>query len=470
MEPLEPELVDRAAAFLGRETGMTFTSARRSTLERALSHVMADGSITATDDLASLLDRDTALYARLVSLVRIGETYFFRHPEQLDVLARRVLGPLIARRAQAGSSVSIWSAGCSTGEEAYTLAILAQEIAARHPGAVIRLAGTDIDETSLQVAREGTYRHWSFRSDLGERQQWFLADGDGSRIHPDIAAMVTFSIDNLATADAGAPPGLPGPPDVIVCRNVTMYLSDEVRRRAAERFWRVLAPGGWLTLAPVELSSSVYSTFEAVREEGQTFYRRTEHARAAQVAGDAAGQPPIRDDGSGGVRRRGHRLPAHRLPAHRPPVHGRATHGRASTRPATRSAVAGRDDPLTAARSLADEGRLPEARAAAEQAARAQPGNRDAYLLLASIAEGQDDLAAAVTVLRRALYLERADPVVQLRLGLLEWRLGRMPQARSRIRTAVALVADMDGDRELDPQSGLTVGRLRDAAGLLGHG
>ena len=122
---------------------------------------------------------------------------------------------------------------------------------------------------------------------------------------------------------------------------------------------------------------------------------------------------------------------------------------------------------MITARRLADQGLLGEARREIELAVHEDSRDRPRYLLLASIADAQDDLTAAVAALRRAVYLDRADAAAQFRLGLLEWRIGRKRGARARFATAVALVADRVDDEALDQASELTVGRLRETAKLL---
>lgn len=459
-DTIDTAVLDSAVALLTATTGLTFPGGRRITLQRALRAVALEAELPGVETLVDRLDRDESLLARVVSLVRIGETYFFRHPEQLAVVSRRILPSLVAAAASAGGrrTVDIWSAGCSTGEEAYSLAILAAEHGGASTDRQVRVAATDIDAEALGVAAAATYGRWSFRSDLGDRTRWFESDGRLRRVRREIIEQVTFSLDNLAGDDLAPPAGASGRFGLIVCRNVTMYLSSEARRRVAARFLQLLAPGGWLIVAPVELSHQVYAGFEAVTLDGLTFYRRASHDGPGRRPPRRAELPPLGLSSSGSQHT-----------AERPALRSTRTRPRPA-RAATRPGRPPAPDQLAVARSLADLGRLPEARRAVDLAVRERPLDRQAHLLLALVADAEDDLAGAAGALRRAVYLDRSDANAQFRLGLVEWRLGRIAQARARLATAVRLVDGHDDDRLLDGASDLTVARLRSTAKMLGNG
>ena len=463
-QPPQAEAIDdaslrRVSERLTAATGLTFPRSRQAGLRRALGTAMLETPYANPDALLDELDRQPELLDRLISLVTIGETYFFRHPDQFEALSRHVVPNLI--RAREGSShrvIRAWSAGCSTGEEAYSLAIVIRETLADQAGWQVRVVGTDIDRDALRRAADGRYGRWSFRDELGSRAAWFVTDGSSRSVRSSIAQDVEFAVDNLALDD-GPPPALGGPADLIVCRNVTIYLSSEARRRIARRFLRALAPGGWLVVAPVELSSSIYHDFEAITLDGLTAYRRP----VAPATEPRAAVEPSRSPGI--VQARSVSPTKDLSPA---PSVARPAQSRALPTDAPRS----RPDPaarLAAAARLADGGRLPEARREAELAIREDPRNGKACLLLASIADAQGDLPAAAAALRRSVYLDRTDASAQFQLGLLEWRLGRQRSARARLRTALDLVVELPDEAAVSVGTDLTVGRLRNTIKLLGH-
>lgn len=472
----------RASAILGlvadrltAETGLAFPGSRRANLRRALATVASEAALVDNHSILDQLDRQPRLLARLISQVTIGETYFFRHPEQLDIVSRRILPSLIAEGTDDGApAIRAWCAGCSTGEEAYTLAILAGEALDSHRGLEFRVVATDIDHDAVRRAKAASYGRWSFRTEIGDRGRWFEVDGERRRVRRSVADAVTFSTDNLNLADAGAPAGLDGPPNLILCRNVTMYFSVEARKRVADRFLRALAPGGWLVVAPVELSSSVYAAFETVVLDGLTFYRRPPLGAARRRAEDllawrgatlARPVPALRPHGSSPAA--GPAVPESRTAkAHAPP-----SPPAPGCRPRLTPSPA--PDPverLAMAHRFADQGLMAEAQRESDLATREDPHGRRGYLLQASIADAQDDLKAAAAALRRALYLDRTDAAAQFRLGLIEWRMGRKRHARARLASAVELVAGQDEAAMLDADSDLTVGRLRSTAEMLADG
>jgi chemotaxis protein methyltransferase CheR len=462
-------VLNHAAALLTATTGLTFPGGRRTTLRRALGTLTVESDLPDTEILLDALDRDPRLRARLVSLVRIGETSFFRHPEQLDVISRRIL-PMLAdapSTSERSIIINIWSAGCSTGEEAYTLAILAAETFGPDAARVVRVAATDIDQEALRVAQAGAYGRWAFRTPLAAMAPYFDDDGRARRVRPSVAGLVTFSRDNLTREGAGLPPGLTGPPGLILCRNVTMYLSPDARRQVAARFLRLLAPGGWLVVAPVELSRSVYSGFESMTLDGHTIYRRPlETATGRRI--------PARADRPAVVERPVPAPPVRAPAAARLGVSAAPPRRRAASpvvrKPIWEGGPIGAADRFAATRTLADQGRLEEAWLLAEHAVRERPYDREGYLLVASIAEARDDLADASAALRRAIYLDRTDAVAVFRLGLLEWRLGHTRRATARLHRAVRLVDGRDDEALLDATSDLTVARLRSTVGMFGHG
>lgn len=461
-------VLDEAASLLTEATGITFPSGRRSSLRRALARLAAESGAASADHVLVALGREPGLMTRLISLVRVGETYFFRHPEQLAVIARHIL-PTLAASTPAGRppAIDIWSAGCSTGEEAYSLAIIAAEAFPAEHGPAVRIAATDIDPHAVRVAEAGTYGRWSFRSPLGDLERWFEGDGRNRRVLPAIRSRVTFSRDNLADSSAALPPGLGAAPGVIVCRNVLMYLSPDARRRVAARFLRLLAPGGWLIVAPVELSGELYPGFEPVVLETSTVYRRpltsarsrsVTHTAAKTVVGPSRSGPAGAENADAAALPPGDRSAAATSPA-------------VVMRPARRDTASGARDPhsLAVIRALADRGNLDDAWRLAALAVRAQPSDGEAQHLLATIAEARNDLADAAAALRRAIYLDRADAAAHFRLGLIEWRQGHVRQATKRLARAVRLVEGLDDETLLDGSPDLTAARVRTTAAMMRH-
>lgn len=204
----------------------------------------------------------------LVEVVRVGETRFFRHRPQVDALLDVVVP---AWRARGERSPRVWSAGCATGEEAYTLALVLGRALPR-PSFTPAILGTDVSAEALAAARRGVYPAQVIE---GVPERWrdgLVVDGDVARVRPEIAALVTFEQQNLADAD------LPRGFDLVWCRNVLIYFGPEARRRVLEKIVAALNPGGFLFVGYSETLRDV-AGLRAVRHEGQVLWQKAAPAQ-----------------------------------------------------------------------------------------------------------------------------------------------------------------------------------------------
>lgn len=219
-------------------------------------------------------DRE-AVRGRLLARITNNESYFFREPNQLDVLRDGLLDRIAREARAAGREPRILSVGCASGEEPYTLAIVAREQLGR--GAPLELTGVDVDIEALERARAATYRAHAFRGlDEPTRDRWFRPTGDGSdrwRLIDEIRATARFQQGNLVEPDW--PEGLPGQ-DIVFCRNLLIYFDQAALVRAAENLYRVVRPGGFLFLGHAESLTRVPTRFVPERRPGAVFYSRPE--------------------------------------------------------------------------------------------------------------------------------------------------------------------------------------------------
>jgi chemotaxis protein methyltransferase CheR len=201
------------------------------------------------------------VWQRLIHAVTIGETYFFSNSPQLEALRMEVFPALINERRKAGIlQLRIWSAGCATGEEPYSIAIMLRELLPDIEAWNISLLATDINVNFLQEARAGLYRNKSFRNETPEvvRERWFISGENDFQIKPIIQKMVSFRHLNLITDDYPSYDSSTMHMDVILCRNVTIYFSSDTTRQVASRFYRALNHNGWLVVGHSEQRADVY--------------------------------------------------------------------------------------------------------------------------------------------------------------------------------------------------------------------
>ncbi|MFT3927256.1 MAG: protein-glutamate O-methyltransferase CheR [Myxococcales bacterium] len=206
---------------------------------------------------------------RAIDALTTNETYLFREEYQLRAFQHEVL-PLLHERGVRQKRLSIWSAGCSTGEEVYTLAILIRE-SRMFEGWDVRVIGNDISRRVLQVARRATYGNSSFRSMPSSYQEYFSESPDGRTVRADIRAMCNFAHLNLLDA---ARYSVIGAVDAVFCRNVLIYFDTASRRKVIEGFYERLQPGGFLFLGHSESLLNVSTAFELVHLSSDLVYRR----------------------------------------------------------------------------------------------------------------------------------------------------------------------------------------------------
>lgn len=238
------------AGLLEARTGQQLTMSRRWRIETALSALLRERGISTLDELITILvmGKEPSLSQKVVEALLNNETYFFRDRAPFDMLQRHALPELAQRRAQ-NKHLKIWSAGCSTGQEVYSLSMLFVEEAEKWRGWTIDILGTDVSTTCVDRARGGTYSQFEVQRGLGINQmiRWFEETSEGWRAVEALRKPVRFQVHNLLE-----PAPHPGDFDIILCRNVLLYLSPEKKTLAFERIAGAMADDGWLMLGAGE--------------------------------------------------------------------------------------------------------------------------------------------------------------------------------------------------------------------------
>jgi chemotaxis protein methyltransferase CheR len=238
------------AGLLEARTGQQLTMSRRWRIETALSTLLRDRGIPSLDELITILvmGKEPGLSNEVVEALLNNETYFFRDRSPFDQLARQAL-PALARAREASKRLRIWSAGCSTGQEAYSLGMIFAEEPTAWRGWTIDILGTDVSTSVVDRARSGVYSQFEVQRGLGIAQtiRWFEEVDGGWRAVEQVRRPVRFQVHNILE-----PPPHPGTFDLVLCRNVLLYLSPEKRTLAFERLASAMAPDAWLMLGAGE--------------------------------------------------------------------------------------------------------------------------------------------------------------------------------------------------------------------------
>lgn len=265
--PVEEDKLLRVCALLQRRTGHDFSGYKRTTLVRRTQRRMTVLGVGSLAEYLELIDHTPGELDRLFRDLLIGVTHFFRDPEAFEVMGREII-PLIVAARRSDDPVRVWVPGCSTGEEAYSLAILFRETA-QVDGIPVKIFATDIDERALEAARTGRYPSSIAEHVSPERlDRFFLQQGELFQIRKEIREMCVFSAHNLIT----------DPPfsrlDLISCRNLLIYLENEPQRRIFPLFHYALRPSGYLLLGPSENVTAAPMLFSTVDAKRRIFQRK----------------------------------------------------------------------------------------------------------------------------------------------------------------------------------------------------
>lgn len=412
----------------------------------------------------------------LAQHLSVGETYFFRDPACFRALENHVLPELLSRRRQAPEAarrIRMWSAGCSSGEEAYSLAITLARMVPDLTQWNVSILGTDIHARGLAKASEGLYGPWSFRqTEPGLRSWAFDAEGEGRyRVKPRLRALVTFAPLNLAQPVYPSPDTHTNAMDVILCRNVLMYFQRERVPEVVDRLSRCLADGGWLIVSAAEASLIASPAMTAERLPEALLFRKQ-----AAPPGRAGRRPePGRYSGKAAPSAR----PG---PTRREPAHSRAPTGTLRMESASAPLRNGGDyakaaeelrallasEPQHAeamallARALANQAKLDEALMWCERAIAADTLDAGRSYLRASILLEQGRLDAAADAYRRTLYLDARRPLAHFCLANVLMRQGRRSAALRHYRQVMALLDGLPPGQTLPDSGGMASGALMD--------
>jgi chemotaxis protein methyltransferase CheR len=252
------------------------------TLERVFREVAAAAGLRGPDEVARLLaSRHAPTRGAVLSALSLGETYVMRHPRQFEAV-RHLL-------RSARGRVTLWSAGCSTGEEAWSLALVAFEVLGASAQRRVRVLGTDLNEASLAHAERGLYRPWSLRGlDIRTRDTWFRPAGSGWEVRSELRTITRFR--PLDLLETGAEP--PREVDLAMMRNVLLYLTPSARNRALGKVAGALRQDGLLLLSPTDPKPVGGALVEVQESWGSILHKRLQEPQEPAPLPTQPPEPP----------------------------------------------------------------------------------------------------------------------------------------------------------------------------------
>jgi chemotaxis protein methyltransferase CheR len=471
MDPISPPVRDELLALLRERAGLHFSPARYGEVEAGALRVMAAAQLRdAQEWLGHLRGRGDYL-DELLSELCVGETYFRRDAAQFDFIRSHILPDLCGKRP-AGHALRIWSAGCATGEEAYSLAFLLEEAGLSGQA---RILATDINRRALVKAEDARYGAWSLRGMAEETlARYFRREGDRWAVEPRFRKATAFRRLNLARDPYPSLASGVWAMDLILCRNVLIYFDARTVEDVARRLHDSLAEGGWLLTAPSDPPLWNLAPWENIVTPAGVLYRRREAVAHASDAGPIVHAPPADPPQDAPpalpIEAAAQKAPHRALPAAQDALARarQALHeGDYPLAEALSSAHPG--DPEAWAlrvRALGNAGDPAKAQHAAEEGAARHPHSPELHFLNAIFLLNKGRESRAIQALRRTIYLDRRLAVAHFLLGSILETQGRHAAARRAYRNARDLARGEPQDAALPLGDGERAGHLAAAAAL----
>jgi chemotaxis protein methyltransferase CheR len=463
-------------------TGMEFGAHRRPELERAVGETSYATGVTNLGSLYDLLRQAPVHDLACVTFVRhlsVGETHFFRNEPQFTALTQHILPELIERKRHL-RQLRIWSAGCSTGEEPYSLAILLEQLLPDLADWSVLLLATDINQEALARAQHGVYGAWSFRQAPPTFQaNYFTQEGRTFTLLPRIRQRVTFAYLNLAGDDYPSLPTNTTHMDLILCRNVLIYFSPATTHHVVNRLHAALNEDGWLIVGHAEPSQEVFHQFSICNFPDTVVYRKAPLLKISQAPATPTLPVPQQPMMPAPL----HYSPPVVAPQPVRPVVAAPPNADDRYAAALSLAAAGEyeqasqqllalaappvNDGCAAyhlAQLLAGRGELADAERWAQVAVERMPLLAEAHYLHSLLLSEAGQQEAALTALRRCIYVDAEFELAHFALAALYCQQRQAARALRELHLTVTLLAGRPESELLRGSEGLSVGRLRQLA------
>lgn len=376
---------------------------------------------------------DTPVWRELLQIITIGETYFFRNQDQFNALRSDVLPALIEKRRKQGfRQLRLWSAGCASGEEIYSLAILLRELIPDIASWNIYLLGTDINSTSLDRARRGNYRAWSFRNETPDylQDRWFNQSDDTYTVHQSIRSMVNFELLNLVSDEYPSVERGTSNFDLIMFRNVSIYFDNPTTESIIKRFQSALMEGGWLVVGHAEPLAAGFQGFRLHNFPNAVLYQKSPVLIQNEMPVIPPMQPIV--------------VPRKINPPAQPP------------RPVSKSPCPAPTN-WQQAKSAADEENWEDALKWLSAAERENKFKAEIHHLRAVIQMQSNDMDGAIASLRRAIYCDSGFAMAYYTLGEVYLRRKAYKDAAHNWQLAQKSVAHLDSSTHVPFSDEITV-------------
>ncbi|WFD11282.1 CheR family methyltransferase [Tepidibacter hydrothermalis] len=453
--------------FIETRFGLHFTEKRFNDLIRSISNAAKQKNIGLEEYINLILSNKLSKedLKNLVNCLTIGETYFFRDKKLFDVMRQRILPDIINDRKYSSKSLKIWSAGCSSGEEAYSIAILVKELIPDYEEWDIEIIATDINHSSLSKAKKGIYSEWSFRGvDLSIKNKYFIRMDDMSyKLKDDILKLVKFYSLNLADSNYILDGKIMNNSDIVFCRNVLIYFSKYQASKIINRFYNNIVDGGWLVVAPTESLFLNDTSFIPVNINDMFLYNKniTKNNISKSFDNNVFNNIIIDENLIMQNEIMKNEMIEYRENLQINNVITIKSKNELPKKEKLDSQEMEAQEFETIARSFANEGKLEEAIEWCKKAISVDKINPFYYYLLASIQQEQGDINEAVISLKKVIYLDHNFIMAYFDLGNLNLKQDKYIQASKNFKNTLVLLDNLNEDDIVPYSEEMTVGVLK---------
>jgi chemotaxis protein methyltransferase CheR len=405
----------------------------------------------------------------LATHLTVSETYFWREPNVFSALTDYILPELIREKKKGEKNIRIWSAGSSTGEEAYSLAIAIHKAVPDMGDWNISIMATDINPVSVDKAKAGIYGPWSFRNVPDWlKDNYFLDLGDRKyEVKPEIRKMVNFSCISLTRDDFYS--DMKDKMDIIFCRNVLMYFTSEWVNKISHNLYNSLSENGWFVVSSSELSSYIFPQYKAVNFPGAVFYTKSKNESLISLTSKDSTREnlnflsPVDSEKQNFTSLPSNPFiitPSHTITPSTLQHPSLIVENHEDTPPETSKETT--DDKIFAIRLMANQGYLPESLTLCNEAIELEKLAPGLYYIRASILQEMGKNPEAITSLKQSIYIDPDYIMGHFTLGNLFICQGNHKDARRYFNNALVLLNNCKSDAHVPESEGLSVKYIRE--------
>jgi len=454
-QTLSETILDVLSNKISEEMGLFFPPSKWKELERAFHAASKELGFESITDCAKWFISEVPskeVIEIISSYLTINETYFYRDRQYFEFLHHKIMPEIIKRRNQNSKYLRIWSAGCSTGEEPYSIAITLYRMKDMLKDWNISILATDINLKSLKKAESGIYSEWSFRNvPRWFKESYFQCTSKGLyKLIPEIKSMVDFKYFNIAKDTFPSLLNGTNAMDIIFCRNVLMYFKPQIAGRVVEQFYSSLRDGGWIFVSPCETHQVLFSKFDINSEHNMIVYKKINTQMNWDFSSESFPIEFQNDD----------KTPPKQLIETNTEFVKPINETRVCIPDDIKEHIVDNNLTVQLSREYANEGKLVEALNLSEQAITNDKLNPALHYLQAVILQEQERIDESISALKKVLYLDPNFIVAHFTIGNLLLSIGNTKEAKRHFNNALLILEESKQSDIIPESDGMVAGRF----------